>query len=227
MGDIKKSQVGDCFSETVHFKLQGDSDKSGLLVFQNLADGKNYEVSADYAEKFFSFAEQYDQEVKVGILDKYWTQKQIDAAVAKGEIKEHQVRVGDLRLKGMKTIWDDIRDKTVFTVVFRKKDKVLSNTAYNKALEEQRKEFIEALDKAKQQKKGVKKAAEIALEEIQNNPVTKTIPGEERILVGYKLQFNSKDGMYKVFDMEIEEERQLSLDRVEQLIVNNIKYIKE
>ena len=227
MSNIKDIQVGDCFSETVHFKYVKPSDTKGMLIFKNLKDQNNYNVSADYAEQFFSFGEQYDKEIKVGKLDKYWTQKQINAAVAKGELQEHEVRAGDVRLEGMKTIWDNIRDKTVFTVVFRKKDTELSQRAYLAALEAQRNEFADFIDKAYSQKKGVKKAAMSAFSQVQNNPVLKVVPGELRTLTGYKTQFNSKDGSYKVFDMEIEQERQLNLDRVESIIINNVKYIKD
>lgn len=62
-----------------------------------------------------------------------------------------------------------------------------------------------------------------------NNPISKIVEGEDRVLRGYKIQFESRDGKYQCIDMDIEDSennvRLVNINTIKWLIIDNTKYI--
>lgn len=218
MINIKDIQPGDLFSEQPKYKVVKVNPTS--VVFTHLATGTEVELGNDYVSNLLDSADVYNSELAVGIEDKLWTQKQIDDA------KRTDVNVGDVRVPGIKSIWDSIGDK-VFRVKFIKKGKALSKTAYTKAIQAKLADATYTLEKAKTSKKGVTTVALELLEDLIRNPIISTVPGEERILRGWKLQHESMDGLYNVMDADLMEKRVVNLNTIEWIIVGGVKYVKE
>lgn len=218
MVNIKDVQVGDLFSEQAYYNVVKINPTS--VTFKHLNTGTEVDLGNDYVSQLLTSADSYISEVRCGIEDKLWTAKQI------AESGRTDVQVGDVRVPGMKSIWNSIGSK-VFRVSFIKKGKELSKTAYNKAMKDKLEEALFKLEKAKTSKKGVTTVALELLEELMRNPIVSVIPGEERILRGWKLQDESLDGQYPVMDSDLMEKRVVNLNTIQWLIVDGIKYIKE
>jgi len=220
--DIRK---GDLFSEASVYTFI--EQKGNLLTFNHVGSKQTVTLDSNYVEKLLTTADQYDKVVECGKEDKMWTQIQIDAAVKKGELKaDHKVQVGDLRLKGIRTVFEEIGNE-VFTVCFTKADKVLSKKAYDAKIAEMAKEATAKIEAAKANKKGVVNASTTVIEELLRNPVLQVEAGEERILRGYKQQFSSRDGFYHCMDVDIFETRPVNINKLLWVVVNNVKYILE
>jgi hypothetical protein len=220
MNNIKDIQIGDVFSETMYASVtQINKD---TIDFKHQGTGETITLSHAYVEKMLSSADQYEEgkEVKVGIEDKLWTAKQI------ADAKRTDVQVGDLRVPGLKTIWDGI-GSTVFCVEFTKKATPLSKKAYDLAVQAKMDEVAEAIEKAQRNKKGVGNVAKEEVLKLINNPILNHIPGEVRTMRAYKLQHTSTDGQYAVMDMDKGEKRSVNLPTVSCIVVNSVKYVKE
>jgi hypothetical protein len=69
--------------------------------------------------------------------------------------------------------------------------------------------------------------------ELVNNPVLPYEEGEDRVLRGYKIQFESRDGRYDCVDMDITKTdkesgiRPVNINTIKWLIFNGVKYIVE
>lgn len=220
MNNIKDVQIADVFSEINYFTVQS-LNTNGTVDLKHHATKEIVTVSNEYLEKFLSSADQYQGvEVKVGIEDKLWTAKQI------ADAKRTDVQVGDIRVPGMKTIWDSL-GQTVFCVEFVKKATPLSKKAYDAAVQAKMDEVAEAIEKAQRSKKGVGNIAKEEVLKLINNPILNHIPGEVRTMRAYKLQHTSTDGQYAVMDMDKGEKRSVNLPTVSCIVVNGTKYIKE
>lgn len=81
----------------------------------------------------------------------------------------------------------------------------------------------------KNSKKGIVDWAKKTLYTLMNNPIPKIIEGEDRVLRGYKIQFESRDGKYQCIDMDIEDlennVRLVNINTIKWLIIDNTKYI--
>lgn len=218
MVNIKDIQPLDLFCELSYFSVVKVNPTS--VTFKHLATGTEVDLGNDYVSNLLSSADSYVSEVRCGIEDKLWTQKQLD------EAKNTTNKVGDVRVPGMKSIWDSIGSK-VFRVSFIKKGKELSKTAYNKAIQEKLTDATYVLEKAKSSKKGVTTVALELLEDLIRNPIVSTVAGEERILRGWKLQHESLDGQYAVMDSDLMEKRVVNLNTIKWIIVDGVKYVKE
>lgn len=220
--DIRK---GDLFSESSVYTFI--EQKGNLLTFNHIGSKQTVTLDSNYVEKLLTTADQYDITIECGKEDKHWTQAQIDAAVKKGELKaNHKVQVGDLRVKGIRTVFEEIGNE-VFTVCFTKADKVLSKKAYDAKIAEMAKEATAKIEAAKANKKGVVNAATTVIEELLRNPVLQVEAGEERVLRGYKQQFSSRDGKYMCMDVDIFESRPVNINSLQWIVVNNVKYVVE
>lgn len=219
MNSIKDVQIADVFSEVNYFTVQA-LNSNGTVDLKHQSTGETVTVSNEYLEKFLSSADQYQEEVKVGIEDKLWTAKQI------ADAKRTDVQVGDLRVPGLKTIWDSI-GQSVFCVEFTKKATPLSKKAYDAAVQAKMDEVAEAIEKAQRNKKGVGNVAKEEVLKLINNPILNHIPGEVRTMRAYKLQHTSTDGQYAVMDMDKGEKRSVNLPTVSCIVVNGVKYVKE
>lgn len=220
--DIRK---GDLFSESSVYTFI--EQKGNLLTFNHIGSKQTVTLDVNYVDKLLTTADQYDSELVVGKEDKHWTEAQITASVKKGELKpDHKVQVGDLRVKGIRTVFEEIGNE-VFTCCFTKADKVLSKKAYDAKIAEMAKEATAKIEAAKSAKKGVVTAATTVIEELLRNPILQVEAGEERILRGYKQQFSSRDGKYMCMDVDIFESRSVNINTLLWVVVNNVKYIVE
>ena len=230
--DISWAKVGDVFSETSHYKLEGKS--VGGLKFKHLGTGKTVDFTTAYVEQMLITADQFHSEETVGKEDKHWTAKQIDEAVAKGDLPKDpklQPREGDVRIPGIRTIWANIYGPDVFTVCFNKADKAKSKRQLQKEKDEQ---LTTALSKLKGATAAtVKSNAAKVIEEIQNNPILDYEAGEERILRGFKVQFSSINGSYDVVDMDLPDtdsaggRRKVNVNEIKWLIYHGVRYVVE
>lgn len=226
MKDINKLKVNDILSEMSHYKVISVNGNNTELL--HLETESVVGIGTGYIQKCIESGDEYDTEIKVGREDKFWTQKQIDDATLKGDILP-DVKPGDLKLKGIRTIWEEIYTPQVFTVCFKKSDKAKTQKAFATELENQRVYAVTLIEKAKKDKKSMAEAYKIALEHIQKHPISDIEEGEERVLRGYKVQFSSRDGRYSCVDMDIAENniRPVNITTISWLIYNNIKYIVE
>jgi len=218
MVNIQDIQPLDLFCELSYFSVVKVNPTS--VTFKHLGTGKEVDLGNDYVSQILTSADSYITSEVVGIEDKLWTQKQLDDA------KNTTNKVGEVRVPGMKSIWDSIGSK-VFRVSFIKKGKELSKTAYNKAIQEKLTDATYVLEKAKSSKKGVTTVALELLEDLIRNPIVSTVAGEERVLRGWKLQHESLDGQYAVMDSDLMEKRVVNLNTIKWIIVDGVKYIKE
>lgn len=84
--------------------------------------------------------------------------------------------------------------------------------------------FVEAIEKAKSSKKSISMVAAKHFEELIKNPILPYVEGEDRILRGYKIQFQSVDGRYQCMDMEIKSPRPVNINTIKWLIYKGVKY---
>lgn len=213
---LNELEKGDVLYEETHYVYEGWNGKTRQL--KHLGSGEIINVSDSYVEDLLVSAEQYHSEVEVGKEDKLWTSAQL--------LKEKNTtnREGDIRQKGIRSIWNEIRSKKVFSVNFNKQGKELSATAIQKERQKQLDEAVASIEKAAANKKGIKNAALAAIKEIQENPIQEVMKGDERTLRGYKTQFDSITGYYNVIDMDINEQRQVNVNTINWLIVDGVKY---
>jgi hypothetical protein len=220
--NVSEIQEGDVFSEMSHYTFVG-KNKDGF-DFEHHGSNSKVTLTQQYVENLLQSANLYETEITVGKEDKVWTAKQIEKALQKGDVESGEVREGDIRVAGIRSIWENIHSKQVFTVCFQKADTKLSSKAYQEALSQQRKLFVEAIDKTRRAKKGVSAKAEELLKEIQENPILPTSPGDDRVLYGYKLQFDSRDGRYDCMDMAINQPRPVNINTIKWLIFDGVMY---
>lgn len=80
-------------------------------------------------------------------------------------------------------------------------------------------------------KKGVANAAKNLITELVNNPVLPYEEGEDRVLRGYRIQFESRDGRYNCIDMDIQQTdkesgvRPVNINTIKYLIFDGVKYV--
>lgn len=205
--NFEEIRIGDVFSEESHYVVKNIHDNE--IDFVHTESGKVVTLSKNYVRGMLVTSDQYTKEVKVGKEDK---------------------KDGT---PGIRTIFESIKSSEVFTVVFKKQDKAKTKRAIAEEKEAQRTAAVALIDKAKRAKKSMADAYKEALEFVQNNPILDIIPGEDRILRGYKRQFVSRDGKYKCQDMDIvitdkeTGERYVNINTISQLIYNGVKYIVE
>lgn len=217
MINLKDVKAGDCFSESSVFVFLG-KEGSDTYNMKHLSTGETVKLSGKYVSDLLQTADQYDKEVEVGKEDKYWT-----AAQLKGNT-DTSIREGDLKLEGIRSVWENISSQ-VFTVCFRKQGKTLSNKAYTTKIKEAALKASEEIQATASAKKGVAKTAIQVIEELLQNPILPFEQGDLRVLRGVKKQWKSATGFYNVLDIDINEERQVNLNTIEWLVVDNVKYV--
>lgn len=217
--NLNEIEKGDVFSEIVHYTYQGEKD--GQLLMQHHATGAIVSLSKAYVKDLLKTANQYDKTVKVTKEDTFWTESKIKKA---GKNAPDGVREGDLEQKGIRTIWEEIHSQQVFTVCFLKQDKSKTKKAFSEEKNQLIQDLVAKIEKARNSKKSVVDAASEAIEHALDNPILDFIPGEERILTGYKLQFVSRDGKYQCMDMDINEPRLVNINTIKWLVYNGVRY---
>lgn len=222
MININEIQVGDIFSESPYYRVVKVNKND--VTFQHIQSGKEVTLSNNYVTELLTTADQFQTEIEVGVLDKFYTEKQVKEY--KGS---NPPQVGDLKQKGIRTIWSELGAQ-VFTCCFVKKGKELSKTAYEKKIREVLEESLTIIGQAAIGKKGVAKTAAEVVEDLIRNPITNYEKGEDRVLRGYKVQFESNDGFYQVVDLDItsgDNKRLVNLNTLKWLVVGGVKYVVE
>ena len=201
--NLTEIEVGDIFSEESHYIVK-EVKKEGV-VFEHLESGKIVNLSNEYVHNMLNTSDQYEKEVKVTKEDK---------------------KDGTL---GIRSIWENIHSGKVFTVCFKKQDKAKSQKKLNEEIDYLVKQFSTDIDKVKANKKGVAEKAKQLITELIRKPILPYEEGEDRVLRGYKIQFESRDGKYQCIDMDIEDSennvRLVNINTIKWLIIDNTKYI--
>jgi hypothetical protein len=224
--DVSDIEVGDVFSEESHYVFTGVNNN--LYDFKHLESGQTIHLDEKYVSELLQTADQYYETITVGLEDKFWTQKQINEALKKGALTDdHGIREGDLKLKGIRSIWSEIHSKRVLAVCFNKKGKELTKKAFEALKQKQIDDTLVLVSSGKV-------TLEDAFKSIQNTPIVPVEKGEERILRGYKVQFVSVNGFYDVVDMDIPDDegkganlRKVNINEIIWLIVDGVKYVVE
>lgn len=223
--NIEELRSGDVLSEISHYIVQSINKHNDQVKVKHLQTDNELVLGTSYVSDLLKTADQYQKEVKVGKEDKKWTSKQISDAIKAGDIKENEVFVGDVRLKGIKTLWQEIHSSQVFTVCFKKQDKKLTKKALQSKKDDVISKFQDLLDR-----RPTNKEIEKELQVILDNPIIDYEEGEDRILRGYKIQFLSEDGKYDCIDMDITKGinvRPVNINTIQWLVYDGVRYILE
>lgn len=205
MTDIDKLKVGDVLSETSHYKVE--SIYGTKVNLRHYESGEGVTIDKGYIKRFINSGDEFNEVVEVTKEDK---------------------KDGT---PGIRTIFEGIHSGQVFTVCFKKQDKPRSKKAIDTDMEKRIESFIQAVDKAKAQKKSISKVAKEHFSNLMLNPILGFEEGEERVLRGYKIQFESRDGRYNCVDMDIERTdkesglRPVNINTIKYLIYNGVKYV--
>lgn len=201
-------KVGDVLSETSHYIVAG-LNFDGSIRCKHFESGEEVNIGKSYVDNYIKSGDNYDQEVRVTKEDK---------------------KDGTL---GIRTIFENIHSGQVFTVCFKKQDRSKSKRKLQEEIDAIVEQFSNSIDTVKNNKKGVANAAKNLITELVNNPVLPYEEGEARVLRGYKIQFESRDGRYDCVDMDIVKTdkesgiRPVNILTIKWLIYNGVKYIVE
>lgn len=199
----KEIKQGDILSESSHYKVKSILGSS--VILEHFESKNEVAIDKSYLTNFCSTADGYTTEVKVTKEDK---------------------KDGTL---GIRSIWENIHSSKVFTVCFKKQDKAKSQKKLNEEIDYLVKQFSADIDKVKANKKGVAERAKKLITELIREPILPYEEGEDRVLRGFKIQFESRDGKYQCIDMDIEDSennvRLVNINTIKWLIIDNTKYI--
>lgn len=204
---VNQLKEGSVISESSHYIVNRVSGSNAWL--KHFESGEEVQIGVSYLRNYTHSADLYNEEVKVTKEDK---------------------KDGT---PGIRTIWENIHSSQVFTVCFKKQDKPKSKRKLQEEIDAIIEQFSNSIDTVKNNKKGVANAAKNLVTELVNNPILPYEEGEERVLRGYKIQFESRDGRYNCVDMDIERTekengiRPVNINTIKWLIFNDVKYIVE
>lgn len=204
---VNQLKEGSIISESSHYIVKRII--GATVYLKHFESGEEVQIGKSYLEKYTNSADFFDTEVKVTKEDK---------------------KDGTL---GIRSIWENIHSGQVFTVCFKKQDKPKSNKKFKAEVDELAEQMCKEIDQVKASKKGVAEWAKKTLYAIMSNPISKYEEGEDRILRGYKIQFESRDGRYDCVDMDIVKTdkesgiRPVNINTIRWLIYNGVKYIVE
>lgn len=202
MRDFNQLKVGDVLSETSHYVVQSIS--GGVIFAKHHESGDIVRLGNDYIKSYIESGDEVVEEVEVGKEDK---------------------KDGTL---GIRTIFEGIHTPIVFTVCFKKQDKLKTAKKLKAEIDAVIEQFSNSIETIKNSKKGVANAAKNLVTELIEKPILPYEEGEDRVLRGYKIQFESRDGRYNCIDMDIEGEnkiRPVNINTIKWLIYNGVKYI--
>lgn len=204
---VNQLKEGSVISESSHYIVNRVSGSNAWL--KHFESGEEVQIGVSYLRNYTHSADLYNEEVKVTKEDK---------------------KDGT---PGIRTIWENIHSSQVFTVCFKKQDKPKSKRKLQEEIDAIIEQFSNSIDTVENNKKGVANAAKNLVTELVNNPILPYEEGEERVLRGYKIQFESRDGRYNCVDMDIERTekengiRPVNILTIKWLIYNGVKYIVE
>lgn len=203
---INQLKQGYIISESSHYIVNRVSGSTAWLT--HFESGEEVQIGMSYLKNYTNSADLYDTTVEVTKEDK---------------------KDGTF---GIRSIWENIHSGQVFTVCFKKQDKPKSKRKLQEEINAIVEQFSNSIDTVKNNKKGVANAAKNLVTELVNNPVLPYEEGENRVLRGYKIQFESRDGRYDCVDMDIvritDKEsgiRPVNINTIKWLIFNGVKYI--
>lgn len=202
---IKSFKVGDVLSESSHYKVLADSGNLNFKL-KHLESGDVVYIDEKYIHNYLESADDFTNEVKVTREDK---------------------KDGTL---GIRSIFEGIHGSQVFTVCFKKQDTPKSQRKLNAEIATLISDFSKEIDTIQKNKKGVADAAKKFAEELIKNPILPYEEGEDRVLRGFKIQFESRDGRYNCIDMDIEDAnnvRPVNINTIKWIILGGTKYVVE
>lgn len=201
---IDDLQVGSIISESSHYKVLHVGSNVELLHQES---GETVTIGKGYLQRYTNSGDEFEEVIEVTKEDK---------------------RDGTL---GIRSIFEGIHSGQVFTVCFKKQDKPKTKKQYDAEIAAIVNKFSDDIDAVKNSKKGVANAAKTLVQHLLDHPVLPYEEGEDRILRGYKIQFESRDGRYNCIDMDIErtdkEEgiRPVNILTIKWLIFGGKKYV--
>lgn len=171
------------------------------LELRHIETDRSLLVEVDYAKGLMKSADYFDEEIEVTKADK---------------------KDGT---PGIRTIWDNIHTQDVFTVCFKKKDKAKTKTQLKNEIDTAVNTFLSEIATV-----GTRNAALELINHLVSNPILPYIEGEERVLRGYKVQFDSVTGEYVCVDMDLvgkdkNVERLVNVNTISYLIYHGKKYV--
>lgn len=201
---VKNFKVGDVLSESSHYVVTGIYGNDTVLKHQE--SGDSVHINKMYIEKYLESADEVINEVKVTKEDK---------------------KDGTL---GIRSVFESIHGTQVFTMCFKKQDTPKSQKKLNAEIATLISDFSNEIDTIQKSKKGVADAAKRFAEELITHPILPYEEGEDRVLRGFKIQFESRDGRYNCVDMDIEDNnniRPVNINTIKWLIIGGTKYVVE
>ena len=199
----KEIKQGAILSESSHYRVTNILGSS--IILEHFESKNEVSIDKEYLHNFCNTADSYITEIKITKEDK----------------KDGTA--------GIRSIWENIYNNKVFTVCFKKQGKAKSQKKLNEEIDYLVKQFSADIDKVKANKKGVAERAKKLITELIREPILPYEEGEDRVLRGYKIQFESRDGKYQCIDMDIENPennvRLVNINTIKWLIIDNIKYI--
>lgn len=201
---VKNFKVGDVLSESSHYVVTGIYGNDTVLKHQE--SGDSVHINKMYIEKYLESADEVINEVKVTKEDK---------------------KDGTL---GIRSIFESIHGTQVFTVCFKKQDTPKSQKKLNAEIATLISDFSNEIDTIQKSKKSVADAAKRFAEELITHPILPYEEGEDRVLRGFKIQFESRDGRYNCVDMDIKDNnniRPVNINTIKWLIIGGTKYVVE
>lgn len=213
-------QPGHFFSELSHYRCE--EKYNGYGIYKHLGSEKNVKIDDEYVSQLMQTAEQYHTVVEVGLEDKYWTAAKIMRAIAKGEFTDNNApEIGDLEVPGIRTIWENIHSKHVFTCMFLAQSR--DTAAELKAKREEQAMLLAAKVKTVWNKTTLRREVAKLIKQAQDKPIVKEL--RERVLRGYKEQFTSRDGKYMCMDLSIGELRPVNINTLQWIVFDGVKYV--
>ena len=204
---INQLKQGSIISESSHYIMNRVSGSTAWLT--HFESGEEVQIGISYLKNYTNSADLFETTVKVTKEDK---------------------KDGT---PGIRSIWENIHSGQVFTVCFKKQDKPKSKRKLQEEIDTIVEQFSNSIDTVKNNKKGVANAAKNLVTELVNNPVLPYEEGEDRVLRGYKIQFESRDGRYNCVDMDIQQidkesrVRPVNINTIKYLIFDGVKYVVE
>lgn len=205
---INQLKQDSIISESSHYIVNRVSGSTDWLT--HFESGEEVQIGISYLKNYTNSADLYDTTVEVTKEDK------------------KDKKDGTL---GIRSIFEKIHSGQVFTVCFKKQDKPKSKRKLQEEIDVIVEQFSNSIDAVKNSKKGVANAAKNLITELVSNPVFPYEEGEDRVLRGYKIQFESRDGRYNCIDMDIQQTdkesgvRPVNINTIKYLIFGGVKYV--
>ena len=195
---FKEIAKGDFFSENPYYQVEKVHTDS--VDFKVLGTDQIINVDNEIIEANFHSSDIYSKEVMLTKTGKK-----------------------DGSAPGIRQVFEEY-GSDICTVVFYKADTKKSKTVYKKELGEQASKAAALIEKARSGKKSMLTAAVEEISKIQANPILDFIPGELRVMTGYKIGFTSTDGKYAFMDVEKGQQRLVNINTIVSFTGNDTKY---